>query len=212
MAPAGLANFRLLDTTDYATPYPEALSTMHRWVRWLTQPTRSTDGYIWLLQHASAITRGARTRHDEIFAPTSVPVYATERGGKATYHGPGQLVIYPVMRLDVLGVSLADYARMLVDISAKVCTAAGVACYADFDQMGVYTQHGKLASIGLRGRHGVATHGISINHALQPNGFAWIDPCGVRGGTVDQITAHKSISLRDLAMNWVETFRLMIKQ
>ncbi len=161
---------------------------------------------IWFLQHEGVITRGARTNNSEIFAPPTIPVVEVERGGKATWHGPGQLVVYPLVRFGELGLGVRQWVHFLLQTSAKVLEFYNLDHTIDYDQTGVYGSQGKIVSLGIRVRAGVSTHGISINVDLVPNGFLWIDPCGISGGTVDQLVNHADCSMQDIADKWWQSF------
>lgn len=197
--------FSRLDTCRWRTPYPVAVDTMH-WLRRTVHDNPRSNGYVWFLQHDPCITRGTRTSSGDIHAPDHIPVYDSSRGGLATYHGPGQLVVYPVVDFGRLGLGLSDWARQLVSICADVCQQWSPA-KADYEKMGVYTSAGKIASIGLRAYGSVSIHGVSININLRPNGFQWIDPCGVVAGPVDQIANyHPETGLQSVADAWWHSF------
>lgn len=200
----------VLDTITHPIAYPEAISRMlmmHRHVRQHEQP-KSPIGTLWFLQHQPVITRGALTSNNEVHGPATVPVYTSERGGKATFHGPGQLVIYPVVSLSSFGLNIRQWVDRLLSISTATIQSFGVPAYKDCKTIGVYTGRGKIASLGIRVRKGVTMHGVSINVNLQPNGFDWIDPCGVHNGPVDQVSAYTPCTINAMKTRWLEQWRL----
>ena len=91
---------------EVCIPYPEAVSQMARYGVWFQDSEieyNQSLGLLWYLQHQPCVTRGTLTGVDEVYTPAHVPVYQTERGGKATYHGPGQLVVYPIVNIRSVG-------------------------------------------------------------------------------------------------------------
>ena len=159
---------------------------------------------IWILEHAPVISAGRQTGDGEIFAPAEVAVVRTDRGGKATWHGPGQLVIYPLLRLADYRLGVRRWVQLLLQTGAQSLTQLGITVRLDEDAIGLYTPRGKIASLGIHVERGVSTHGVSLNVHMQPNGFQWIDPCGVRGGAVDQVSAYRNdVSVQHLADIWL---------
>lgn len=173
-------------------------------LRWLGrvdyEPTwramqRLTDGAdegtpdeIWFLEHPPVFTLGMNAKPEHLLAPGEIPVVNIDRGGEVTYHGPGQLVVYPLLRLDrhALGV------RALVEgIENAVIAAAagwGIVARGDRDAPGVYVGARKLASIGLRIRRGRSYHGLALNVAMDLEPFRRINPCGHAGLEMTQLT------------------------
>lgn len=159
---------------------------------------------IWVLEHAPVISAGRQTGEGEIFAPPGVQVVRTDRGGKATWHGPGQLVIYPLLRLADYRLGVRRWVQLLLETGAQSFEYLGMAVRLDEQAIGLYTSRGKIASLGIHVQGGVSTHGVSLNVHLQPNGFQWIDPCGVRGGLVDEVFAYRrDVTTRQLADIWL---------
>jgi lipoate-protein ligase B len=138
-----------------------------------------------LLEHPPVITVGRRGSAQDILAPESsllrlgVQVYPTTRGGMVTYHGPGQLVGYPIVKLRARGLSVPCYVRALEQAIIATLAAVGVDAYIDEQHIGVWTAAGKIAAIGVAQRHGVTLHGFAVN--LQPDlsHFSLINPCGI---------------------------------
>jgi lipoyl(octanoyl) transferase len=139
-----------------------------------------------LLEHPPVYTRGRRTTADELpmgeewYRAQGIEVTDTDRGGRVTYHGPGQLVGYPVVSLRPYGDDVHDYIRrmerMIIDSLGRHGVAAGLV----EGLTGVWTpERRKIASIGVHVSRGVTTHGyaVNVNNDLQP--FGWIVPCGI---------------------------------
>jgi lipoate-protein ligase B len=138
-----------------------------------------------LLEHDPVITLGRRGSSSDIFASEvtlerlGVEVQRTTRGGLVTYHGPGQLVGYPIVRLRPLGLTVPCYVRALEQAIIDTLGEIGVEARIDDEHIGVWTSSGKIAAIGVAQRHGVTLHGFAVN--LQPDlsHFALINPCGI---------------------------------
>jgi lipoyl(octanoyl) transferase len=138
-----------------------------------------------LLEHPPVITLGRRGApsdiyvSEEILRNRGISVEQTTRGGLVTYHGPGQVVGYPIVNLRHRGLKLPRYVEALEQAIIVAFGEIGVTAHRDADHIGVWTSHGKIAAIGIAQRHGVALHGFAVN--LQPDlsHFTLINPCGI---------------------------------
>ncbi len=150
-----------------------------------------------LCEHPRVITLGRSSKADAVLDPT-VPVVEIERGGQATYHAPGQLVGYPIVHLDERGRDLRRYLRELEGVLIAALEDLGVASFRREGLTGVWTDRGKIASIGIAVRRWVSWHGFALNLDNDPAEFACIRPCG--------LTAADMTSLRALrgAGPWLE--------
>jgi lipoyl(octanoyl) transferase len=136
-----------------------------------------------LLEHFPVFTRGRRSTPDELplgedwYRRQGIDVIATDRGGKVTYHGPGQLVGYPIMRID----DVLDYLRTMERAIIAALADEGVAARSRKGRgfTGVWVRERKIASIGVHISRGVTTHGFAVNvdNDLEP--FEWVVPCGL---------------------------------
>jgi len=151
--------------------------------------TRGADARdeIWFLEHPPVFTLGMNSRPEHLLGTGDIPVVQIDRGGQVTYHGPGQLVVYPLLDLGraKLGV------RALVEglERAIIATAAewGIEAYGRRDAPGVYVGPRKLASVGLRIRRGCSYHGLALNVAMDLEPFRRINPCGLAGLEMTQV-------------------------
>ena len=147
-----------------------------------------TPDEIWLLEHDPVFTLGLAGKREHVLAPGDIPVIHIDRGGQVTYHGPGQLVVYPM--LDLRRRKLGP--RALVDAleQATVETLAdwGVDAHARPDAPGVYVGEKKIASIGLRVRRGASYHGLAFNVDMDLEPFTRINPCGYAGLEMTQVS------------------------
>ena len=142
---------------------------------------------VWFLQHPPVFTLGMAASREHLLAPGDIPVVAIDRGGQVTYHGPGQLVIYPLIDLRRRKLGVRD---LVTALEMAVCdTAAGYGIDASprADAPGVYVDGRKLASVGLRIRRGCSYHGLAFNVAMDLKPFARINPCGFAGLEVTQL-------------------------
>jgi lipoyl(octanoyl) transferase len=136
-----------------------------------------------LLEHFPVYTRGRRSTPDELplgesfYRSQGIDVVQTDRGGKVTYHGPGQLVGYPIMRIDDVLVYLRTMERAIVAALADEGVEATTRKGRDFT--GVWVQDRKIASIGVHISRGVTTHGFAVNVDNDMAPFDWVVPCGL---------------------------------
>ncbi|MEU4345174.1 lipoyl(octanoyl) transferase LipB [Nocardia sp. NPDC023852] len=148
--------------------------------------------HLLLLEHPSVYTAGRRTEADDLPIDGS-PVVEVDRGGKITWHGPGQLVGYPIVRL-AEPVDVVNYVRRLEEALITVCTGLGLTCGRVEGRSGVWLPatelyaERKIAAIGVRVQRGVALHGLSFNCNSAMDGFQAIVPCGIRDAGVTTLT------------------------
>lgn len=149
--------------------------------------THDTPDEIWFLEHPSVFTQGMNGRAEHVLAPGEIPVVGIDRGGQVTYHGPGQLVVYPL--LDIARLGLGVRALVTGIEGAVVATLAqwGIRAYGKRDAPGVYVDGRKLASVGLRIRRGRTYHGLALNVAMDLEPFRRINPCGYAGLEMTQV-------------------------
>ena len=146
-----------------------------------------TGDEIWFLEHPAVFTMGMNATREHLLATGEIPVVNIDRGGEVTYHGPGQLVVYPLLQLQRHGLGV----RTLVEgiERAVIATVAqwGIAARGDRKAPGVYVGTRKLASIGLRIRKGRSYHGLALNVAMDLEPFRRINPCGHAGLEMTQV-------------------------
>jgi len=157
-------------------PFEEALALQERLAAGVADGTEPET--LLLLEHPPVFTTGRGGRRENILDP-GIRVVATNRGGDATYHGPGQLVGYPVIHLGRRGRDLHRYLRFLEELLIQVAADYGVAAYRVPGRTGIWTEGGKLASIGVGVRRWVTMHGFAFNVATDLAPFRAINPCGI---------------------------------
>jgi lipoyl(octanoyl) transferase len=165
--------------------------------------TRGPDApdELWFLEHPPVFTLGMNARAEHLLAPGDIPVVNIDRGGQVTYHGPGQLVVYPLLDLDRLGLGV----RPLVEAIERAIIAAvagwGIEAHSRRTAPGVYVGERKLASIGLRIRKHRSYHGLALNVAMDLEPFGRINPCGYAGLVMtDLATLGVPTTLREVAL------------
>src|SRR3954470_3510820 len=161
-------------------PYPDGLALQER-LRERRQRGEIPD-LLLVLEHPPVYTKGRRTEPADLpmgedwYRAQGIDVCDTDRGGRVTYHGPGQLVAYPIMAVE----RVADFVHTMEAAIVAALRDEGIAAEPrDTPFTGVWTGHSKIASIGVRVREGVSMHGLAVNvdNDLQP--FEWIVPCGI---------------------------------
>ena len=148
------------------------------------------------LEHPPTITFGRRATAVDVLATGAelanrgVTCHLTERGGRTTYHAPGQLVLYPIVSLTARGIGVERFVWMLEAVMLEIAAAAGVRAHRDRRGRGIWTERGKLGAVGIRVREGVTLHGLALNVCLDLAGFDLIAPCGTRGLAVTSLMAE----------------------
>lgn len=138
----------------------------------------STPDEIWFVEHPPVFTMGLNASQEHLLAPGDIPVVQIDRGGQVTFHGPGQLMVYPLIDIRRAGVGVRCLVSALEQCVVDLATEHGVTAYARKDAPGVYVDGDKLASVGLRIRRGASFHGMAVNVDIDPEPFTRINPCG----------------------------------
>lgn len=143
---------------------------------------------IWFLEHPPVFTLGLTGKMEHVLAPGDIPIVHIDRGGQVTYHGPGQLVVYALLDLKRLGLGVRALVEAIERSVIETLADFGIPGLTQRAAPGVYTPDGrKLASLGLRVRHGCTYHGLAFNVAMDLEPFARINPCGYRGLQMTQV-------------------------
>ncbi|WP_444887050.1 lipoyl(octanoyl) transferase LipB [Microbulbifer sp. JMSA008] len=146
----------------------------------------SSADEIWCVEHQPVFTQGQAGRAEHLLNTGDIPVVQVDRGGQVTYHGPGQLVVYPLLDLRRAQIGVRDLVTALEKATVAMLATLGIAAAPRADAPGVYLTEGprsgnKIASIGLRVRRGCSFHGIAINIDMDLAPFLRINPCGYAG-------------------------------
>ena len=153
---------------------------------------------IWFLEHPSIYTsgRGYPVKKDKI---NEIPIYNTNRGGKLTWHGPGQRIIYFIINLKRRGLNIRGFVNNIEQFIISSLSNLDIKAYKKKNIVGIWTldkdkNEAKIGSLGLRVSKGIIYHGLSINVACDLSNFNNIDPCGIKGSRVTSIQNLKNIT------------------
>ena len=142
------------------------------------QRDAETADEIWLVEHPPVFTQGQAGKAEHVVRQTHIPIVASDRGGQVTYHGPGQLVVYPLFDLKRLGLGVRAMVSCLEHSVIMLLQEHAIEAVARADAPGVYVGGRKIASLGLRVRRGCSYHGLALNLDMDLAPFADINPCG----------------------------------
>ena len=141
----------------------------------------STRDEIWFTEHPPVFTLGLNASREHLFDTGDIPVVQIDRGGQVTYHGPGMLMIYPLIDLRRANIGVRDLVTALEQSVVDLAAGYGIDAAARPDAPGVYVADTKLASVGLRIRRGASFHGMALNVDVDLEPFSRINPCGYEG-------------------------------
>lgn len=136
---------------------------------------------LWLLEHDPVFTLGQAGRPEHVLAPGDIPVLHVDRGGQVTYHGPGQIVAYPLLDLRRLKIGVREYVRRIEQAVIDTLGEWNIGAARRDGAPGVYVNDAKVAALGIRVRRGCSFHGLAFNIAMDLEPFARINPCGYAG-------------------------------
>ena len=148
-----------------------------------------TADEIWFLEHPPVFTLGLAGKMEHVLAPGEIPVVHIDRGGQVTYHGPGQLVVYPLLDLRRLKLGVRELVEALENSVIDTLALYGIRARGRRDAPGVYVDARKVCSIGIRVRRGCTYHGIAFNVGMDLEPFTRINPCGYEGLEMTQLSA-----------------------
>lgn len=193
-------------------PYSIALELQHQLVKQVENNPETMT--ILGVEHPAVITLGKRAIPEEeikidlsSLEDLNIQCYKVDRGGHATLHSPGQLVIYPVFNLSEYGLSVRDYLCALQKSTLAFFKELGIDAYAKEDSPGIYTSKGKIAFFGIRVKKGVTFHGLSINVSNVMDDFSLIRSCGANAERFDKMNSYGiNTSLQDLFKLWCDAF------
>ena len=141
----------------------------------------SSPDEIWLVEHPPVFTLGQAGKPEHVLAPGDIPVIKVDRGGQVTYHGPGQLVAYPLFDLRRLGIGVRDYVHRIEQSVIDVLGDWNIVGQRRDGAPGVYVGDAKIMALGIRVRRGCTFHGLAFNVAMDLAPYQRINPCGYQG-------------------------------
>jgi len=157
-------------------------------------------------EHEPVYTTGKRGVDNRLGSELPAPVVCSDRGGEMTFHGPGQLMLYPVIHLRYRGIGVKQYVHLLEQSCMDLLHDAGVETNRRNGFPGVWTERGKIAALGVRVTHGVAYHGMALNVDVDSHWFAAIKPCGLQSSVVSMSGFIDPPPLPVLAECWQTRF------
>jgi lipoyl(octanoyl) transferase len=193
---------------------------------WTAEREPDTPDALWICEHPPTFTQGLAGQADHLLAPGNIPVIATNRGGQVTYHGPGQVVAYPLVNLQRAGYYVKEYVHRVEEALIRTLLHFGVTGHRVSGAPGIYVRlddphsHamlpqrpqkdgnktpdfaglGKIAALGIKVSRHCTYHGLALNVAMDLSPFQRINPCGYQGlQTVDLSTIGVSVSWQDAA-------------
>ncbi len=149
--------------------------------------TAETPDELWLLEHDPVFTLGQAGKMEHVLAAGDIPVVPVDRGGQVTYHGPGQIVAYPLIDLRRVGVGVRELVHRIEQALIDTLAHWQVRAARREGAPGVYVGEAKVAALGLRVRRGCSFHGLAFNVAMDLEPFLRINPCGYKGLAVTQL-------------------------
>lgn len=138
----------------------------------------ATPDEIWFVEHPPVFTMGLNASKEHLLAPGDIPVVQIDRGGQVTFHGPGQLMVYPLIDLRRSNIGVRNLVTALEQSVVDLVAEFDIEAAARADAPGVYVNGEKLASVGLRIRRGASFHGMALNVDIDLEPFSRINPCG----------------------------------
>lgn len=197
-----------LGLVDYRTVYALQLDLVDK----RRSGELSRDIFL-IVEHPSTFTLGRRggRQHlmvsEEFLEAQKIPLVHIERGGDITFHGEGQLVIYPIVSLRDSRLSVADYVAKLEEIMLQLATCVGIEAGRSEKNHGIWVGNKKLGSVGIAIRHGVSFHGLALNVNVSLEPFSWVNPCGLTGVSMTSLRSEldRNITLGDMKKDLIPT-------
>jgi lipoyl(octanoyl) transferase len=157
-----------------------------------------TGDEVWLVQHPPVFTQGQAGKAEHVLAPGDIPVIQVDRGGQVTYHGPGQIVAYPLIDIRRKDIGVRDFVCRIEEAIILTLAGYGVRGERIEGAPGIYVNGDKIASLGLRVRRGRTFHGLAFNIDMDLEPFQRINPCGFAGLRVTQLTAFAEAAIGEV--------------
>jgi lipoyl(octanoyl) transferase len=170
------------------TQYQHTLAVQQEWVAFVTSSEMTVK--ILGCEHNAVVTLGIRSNNLQDVKSGQLPVIEVGRGGHATLHSPGQLVVYPIINLRALGISVRDWICVLQKSTKDLLLQNSVSAESPGHDPGLYTSSGKIAFFGIQVQRGVSLHGVSINLSNDLSLFSQIRSCGVEHEKFDSLKNH----------------------
>lgn len=183
--------------TDVVTHYPDALTQMEYY--------KTQAPCIWFLQHPHMYSLGNRGQNSDINNMYNLPIYESGRGGKVTYHGPGQLIVYCFFDLRKTGKTVHEYVTWLEQIIIETLARFGISGTAG-PHPGIWIGDAKIASIGIRVQQHITSHGFALNICNDTKYFDPIQVCGLTQAQVTTMSHFLPVTVNDVVQKLKEAF------
>jgi len=174
-----------------------------------------TPDELWVLEHDPVFTLGQAGKPEHVLMPGAIPVIYVDRGGQVTYHGPGQIVVYPLLDIKRLNIGVREYVRRIEQAIIDTLLEWNIIAVRREGAPGVYVGDAKIAALGIRVRNGRTFHGLAFNVNMELEPFTRINPCGYAGlqvtsvadlGGPSSLETIKQVLLAELAAQFDLTF------
>lgn len=149
--------------------------------------TAETADELWVVEHEPVFTLGQAGKWEHVLMPGDIPVVPVDRGGQVTYHGPGQIVAYPLIDLRRAGIGVREFVQRIEQAIIDTLAEWNIVAARKDGAPGVYVAGAKVAALGLRVRRGCTFHGLAFNVNMDLQPFHRINPCGFQGLQVTQV-------------------------
>jgi len=179
--------------------------------KFTAERTEATPDEIWLTEHSPVYSFGLNKKNVRPPWRDDIPVVHCDRGGKITYHGPGQVVMYVLLNLKRYGLTIRQLVSLLENTVIEILKAYGIHAESKKDAPGVYVNGNKIAALGLRLKKEFCYHGLSFNVDMDLAPFSFIDPCGYAGLETTQLkTLGIQVTLENTANQLVSVFQAQL--
>jgi lipoyl(octanoyl) transferase len=187
---SGLLHVRRLGLSDYE-PVWRAMQAF------TDARDEGTVDELWLVQHPPVFTQGQAGKAEHVLAPGNIPVIQVDRGGQVTYHGPGQIVAYPLVDIRRKGIGVKQFVCRIEEAIIQTLKGYGLVGERISGAPGIYVNGEKIASLGLRVRRGCTFHGLAFNIDMDLEPFQRINPCGYSGLRVTQLSQFMPVDFEE---------------
>lgn len=182
----------------------------HAMQRFTNERGTEAPDEIWLVEHPPVFTQGQAGKAEHVLAPGDIPVIQVDRGGQVTYHGPGQIVAYPLIDIRRRGIGVRDFVHRIEEAIIRTLAHYGVRGERVCGAPGIYVRGDKIASLGLRVRRGRTFHGLAFNVDMDLEPFQRINPCGYAGLRVIQLSALAEVEIGEVERRLVAEFAQLL--
>ncbi len=197
------------------TPYHQAYDYQMQLLKTLHDDDQKEDVCL-LLEHPSVFTLGRNGSSENVIVSEAflqkrgIKLIRIERGGEVTYHGPGQIICYPIINLRRNKLSVVEFVHTLEQIMLAVVKHFGIKANRDSRNHGIWLGDRKLGSIGIAVRHGISYHGLALNVNIDLEPFAWMNPCGLSGVAMSSMEQElqQSLNLKEVESIMIEEINL----